>query len=92
MPSLFTHTLSTECFAESNEKPLYHITSGEVGTDAVTAEYNLRKLFQTAKAWNAYLLLDEADVFIAKRDSTSEMIRNGLVTGRLPTTGRRWAC
>ena len=36
--------------------------------------------FNRAKAWDAYLLLDEADVFLAARDQ-DDLARNGLVAG-----------
>ncbi|KAK8850897.1 P-loop containing nucleoside triphosphate hydrolase protein [Apiospora arundinis] len=72
-------TMTAECFTEQNRKPLYTITSGELGTDSVTTDNRLRDLFKLAKSWGAYLLLDEADVFLARR-SHSDLTRNGLVT------------
>ncbi|KAK6829774.1 hypothetical protein PG987_010358 [Apiospora arundinis] len=72
-------TMTAECFTEQNRKPLYTITSGELGTDTVTTDDKLRKLFKLARTWGAYLLLDEADVFLARRNH-SDLMRNGLVT------------
>ena len=73
--------ISEETLAESNRKPLYAITSGELGTDTERTDKTLRDIFNRAKSWGAYLLLDEADVFLAKRDR-ADLARNGLVTGK----------
>lgn len=70
-----------ETFAEQNQKPLYAITSGEFGTETAETDEKLRDVFDRAKSWGAYLLLDEADVFLAKRDR-ADLARNGLVTGK----------
>ncbi|KFZ20049.1 hypothetical protein V501_00327 [Pseudogymnoascus sp. VKM F-4519 (FW-2642)] len=50
------------------DKILYQNTLGELGTDVVQTDQSLRRIFTRAKTWNAILLLDEADVFLAKRD------------------------
>jgi hypothetical protein len=47
----------------------------------VEADNRLRMIFNRAKAWDAYLLLDEADVFLAARNQ-DDLARNGLVTGK----------
>jgi len=56
-------TLTAECIADLYEKPLYSITSGDIGTDPLTLEGRLQEIFDHAVRWNAVLLLDEADVF-----------------------------
>lgn len=74
-------TLTAEIVSEHRKKALYSITSGELGTDTVEADNRMRMIFSRAKAWDAYLLLDEADVFLAERDR-DDLARNGLVTGK----------
>jgi SpoVK/Ycf46/Vps4 family AAA+-type ATPase len=44
-----------------------------------TTERKLQSIFDMAKSWGAILLLDEADVFLAKRTS-DDMVRNGFVS------------
>lgn len=73
-------TLTAEVAAEYHRKPLYAITSGDIGTNGLNLDQVIRKIFDRAKAWGAYLLLDEADVFLAERTS-NDIQRNGLVTG-----------
>ncbi|PVH68761.1 P-loop containing nucleoside triphosphate hydrolase protein [Cadophora sp. DSE1049] len=72
-------TLTAESIAEEEHRPLYTITSGELGTDVVQTDIVLRRIFTRAKIWNSILLLDEADVFLAKRDST-DLERNAFVS------------
>jgi hypothetical protein len=71
-----------ESIAERTKKPLYAITSGELGTDVVQTDQILRRIFTRAKTWNAILLLDEADVFLAKRNGT-DLQRNAFVSSKL---------
>lgn len=42
--------------------------AGDNGTDPRKVEQNLEKHFTLAHKWGCVLLLDEADVFLAKRD------------------------
>ncbi|KAF2660315.1 P-loop containing nucleoside triphosphate hydrolase protein [Lophiostoma macrostomum CBS 122681] len=72
-------TLTAECIAEEMKLPLYAITSGELGTNVVNIDQQLRSLFARARSWRAILLLDEADVFLAKR-KTADLERNALVS------------
>jgi hypothetical protein len=48
-------------------------------TDAAKLEGQLSRIFKTASHWNAFLLLDEADVFLEQR-SPDNLTRNGLVS------------
>ena len=50
----------------------------EGSIDAAELEEQLDRIFQTAKAWDALLLLDEADVFLQERSRLS-LDRNRLV-------------
>lgn len=50
-----------------------------MGTDVTKAEKNLEQIFELAQTWKAVLLIDEADVFLAKRTGM-EMERNAFVS------------
>ena len=76
-------TLTAECVAESFEKPLYQITSGDIGTDPSQLEYKLDEIFEYTTNWGAILLLDEADVFLQERDYL-HLERNALVSSKYP--------
>ncbi|KAH0558875.1 hypothetical protein GP486_004494 [Trichoglossum hirsutum] len=54
-------------------------TAGDIGETASEVEENLEKNFQLAHKWGCVLLLDEADVFLQKRDK-ADMKRNSLVS------------
>jgi hypothetical protein len=71
-----------ESIAEHTQRPLYAITSGELGTDVVQTDRILRGIFNRAKIWNAILLLDEADVFLAKREGV-DLQRNAFVSSKV---------
>lgn len=43
-------------------------TAGDVGYEPEDVERNMGKHFKLANRWGCVLLLDEADVFLAKRD------------------------
>ncbi|KAK1723969.1 P-loop containing nucleoside triphosphate hydrolase protein [Colletotrichum acutatum] len=71
-------TLTAECVAESFKKPLYMVTAGDLGTNPDTLEAKLSTIFDHAVAWDALLLLDEADIFLQDRDYDN-LHRNALV-------------
>lgn len=73
--------LAAECVADLYERPLYSVTSGDVGVDPDTVEERLGEIFDHAVTWNAVLLLDEADVFLAERN-LENLERNALVSGK----------
>lgn len=72
-------TLTAESVAEQAHKPIYAVTSGELGTTVNEMEAALKAAFRIAKEWNAILLLDEADVFLSKR-STENLEKNAFVS------------
>lgn len=43
------------------------VAAGQIGVDHVRVEKYLRNVFKIASRWQAILLLDEADVFLAER-------------------------
>ncbi|KAL1862622.1 hypothetical protein Daus18300_008419 [Diaporthe australafricana] len=55
---------------------------GDVGYEPEDVERNMGKHFKLANRWGCVLLLDEADVFLAKRNKT-DVKRNGLVSSFL---------
>ncbi|KAM7215568.1 hypothetical protein V8F06_009035 [Rhypophila decipiens] len=71
--------LQYECIAEANNKPLFPITCGDLGTSPREVETRLQEAVQLAQLWNCVLLLDEADVFLAQR-SEHDIQRNALVS------------
>ncbi len=70
-------TLTSEIFAESEKRPLYSVQCSQLGTSATQLEASLLKIFARAQRWKAILLLDEADVYIAKRGN--DMNQNAIV-------------
>lgn len=71
-------TLTAETVAEMLQRPLYPVSIGELGTNADTLERRLRSILDIATAWNAVLLLDEADIFLEARDEHN-IERNAMV-------------
>lgn len=72
-------TLTAECVAEYQKRPLYAISCGDLGTDPERLEVKLKEVFNYAVAWKAILLLDEADIFLQER-SIDDVNRNALVS------------
>ncbi|KAJ7101290.1 P-loop containing nucleoside triphosphate hydrolase protein [Mycena belliarum] len=72
-------TLTAECIAEYSHRPLYVISSGDLGTSASELEEELTRSLDLAHTWKAVLLIDEADVFLEKR-SLTDVHRNALVS------------
>lgn len=61
------------------QKPLYPLTCGDLGSTAEEVEKNLKKHFNLASKWDCVMLLDEADVFLARRRS-EDLHRNSIVS------------
>lgn len=76
-------TSTAECIADYTQRPLFPITCGDIGDTAAAVEVNLGKNFQLAHKWGCVLLLDEADVFMARRNG-ADIQRNSLVSGMNP--------
>lgn len=55
------------------------VSAGELGTDSSKLEFELQKILDIAHSWGAVLLLDEADVFLEKRE-VHDIHRNALVS------------
>jgi hypothetical protein len=71
-------TSTAECVADDTRRPLYPITCGDIGETASEVEANLQYNFQLAHKWGCVLLLDEADIFLARRTRTD--LRHNAVT------------
>ncbi|KAK4204943.1 hypothetical protein QBC40DRAFT_75026 [Triangularia verruculosa] len=72
-------TSTAECVAAELGRPLLPITCGDIGTTAKEAERSLESFCGLAQKWRCVLLLDEADVFLAKREK-GDIHRNSLVS------------
>jgi hypothetical protein len=72
-------TLTAEGISELLRCPLYMVSAGELGTDPGKLELELQKILDIAHSWGAVLLLDEADVFLEKRE-VHDIHRNALVS------------
>lgn len=79
-------TSTAESVASYTGRPLFPITCGGIGQTAFDVEKNLEAMFLLARKWGCVLLLDEADVFLAKREKGGNNIdRNALVSVFLRT-------
>lgn len=72
-------TLTAEGISELLKCPLYMVSAGELGTDPGRLEHQLQQILDIAHSWGAVLLLDEADVFLEKRE-VHDIHRNALVS------------
>ncbi|KAJ7837734.1 P-loop containing nucleoside triphosphate hydrolase protein [Mycena leptocephala] len=59
-------TLTAEAVAEHLKRPLYIVGTSELSTKALELEAKLRSILNLATAWDAVLLIDEADVCCAR--------------------------
>ena len=60
-------TLTAEVFAEATERPLLSVQAAQLGVNPDTIEKQFNRILMLGSRWNAVVLLDEADVYIAKR-------------------------
>ena len=72
-------TLTAEAVAEVTKRPLYMISSGELGAKSSDVHEKLKNVLELAELWDAVLLLDEADVFLAERNDT-DLSRNAITS------------
>jgi SpoVK/Ycf46/Vps4 family AAA+-type ATPase len=72
-------TMTAEAIAEVTERPLYVISSGELGEKPEYIHKRLSQVMELAELWRAVVLLDEADVFLSKRSDT-DLTRNAIVS------------
>ncbi|KAK4040164.1 hypothetical protein C8A01DRAFT_35852 [Parachaetomium inaequale] len=72
-------TLTAESIAETQERPLYRVTCGDIGIEPTDVERYLESVFTIGKAWGCVVLLDEADVFLEER-TVSDQKQNAIVS------------
>ena len=61
-------TLTAEVYAEIIGRPLYRVHSGQLGLNVTQMEQELKETLTRAQRWGAVMLIDEADVYIKRRD------------------------
>lgn len=66
-------TLTAEVYAEIIGRPLYRVHSGQLGLNVAEMEKNLKDVLIRAQRWGAVMLIDEADVYIKRRDDNLTM-------------------
>ncbi|MCJ1472578.1 hypothetical protein MMC13_001227 [Lambiella insularis] len=70
---------TVESIASHTHRPLFPITCGDLGETANEVDSKLKSTFQLAHKWGCILLLDEADVYLQRRNKT-DMQRNSIVS------------
>lgn len=61
-------TLTAEVYSEIIQRPLYRVHSGQLGLNVAEMELALKDTLTRAQRWGAVMLIDEADVYIKRRD------------------------
>ncbi|KAI0006576.1 P-loop containing nucleoside triphosphate hydrolase protein [Xylariaceae sp. FL0662B] len=72
-------TSTAETIAEATKRPLLPVTCGDIGETAADVERNLEQIFTNSHRWGCVLLLDEAEVFLTKRN-LQDLTRNAMVS------------
>ncbi|KAF2396114.1 ATPase [Trichodelitschia bisporula] len=72
-------TLMAEAVADRTRRPLFYLQAEDLGIVAAELGPKIKKVFELATDWDAVILLDEADVFMAER-SPNDIVRNELVS------------
>ena len=70
-------TLTAEVYAEIIRRPLYRVHSGQLGLNVAAMETALKEALLRAQRWGAVMLIDEADVYIKRRQD--DMTMNAVV-------------
>ena len=66
-------TLTAEVYSEIIKRPLYRIHSGQLGLNVAAMETALKDVLTRAQRWGSVMLIDEADVYIKRRDDNITM-------------------
>ncbi|WP_040294973.1 AAA family ATPase [Beggiatoa alba] len=61
-------TLTAEVYSEIIKRPLYRVHSGQLGLNVAEMETALKNTLMRAQRWGAVMLIDEADVYIKRRN------------------------
>jgi hypothetical protein len=75
-------TSTAEAIGAYTGRPLYTITSGDLGSDPQFIDKRLKEHTARAEKWGCIMVLDEADVLVEKREA-SDRIHNTIVTGKI---------
>ena len=78
-------TFTAESIADNIRRPLYVLNAGELGVTPEDVETHLNNALMLATAWNAIILIDEADVFLEQR-TVQDLTRNCLVSRKSQRT------
>jgi hypothetical protein len=70
-------TLTAEVYSEIIRRPLYRVHSGQLGLNVAAMENALKAALMRAQRWGAVMLIDEADVYIKRRND--DMTMNAVV-------------
>ncbi|MBE7376542.1 AAA family ATPase [Pseudomonas lopnurensis] len=70
-------TLTAEVYSEIIRRPLYRVHSGQLGLSVAEMETTLKATLTRAQRWGAVMLIDEADVYIKRRDDN--IVANAVV-------------
>ncbi|MEJ2409194.1 MAG: ATP-binding protein [Novosphingobium sp.] len=70
-------TLTAEVYSEIIRRPLYRVHSGQLGLNVTQMEAALKDVLTRAQRWGAVMLIDEADVYIKRRED--DMTMNAVV-------------
>lgn len=65
--------------AEYVQRPLYMVSSGDLGVTSGDLDHKLTQIMDMTSTWRAVLLIDEADVFLERR-SLHDLHRNAMVS------------
>ena len=76
-------TLSTEVYAEILERPLYRISTGQLGVNPNDIETKLNSVLRRAKILDLIVLIDECETFVRSRGI--DLQQNAIVTTFLRT-------
>ena len=74
-------TLTAEVYSEIIKRPLYRVHSGQLGLNVADMEKVLKDTLIRAQRWGAVMLIDEADVYIKRRNDN--LASNAVVGGFL---------
>lgn len=72
-------TATAEAVAADMNRPLLAMSYADLGEKPDEIETRLKEIFRYGRRWDCVLLLDEADVFLMKRDSVNTA-RNAIVS------------
>ena len=70
----------TECVANYHRCPLIKLTARDLASEAQVIDETLRRYFKLASSWGAILLLDEADILLARR-GRSDPVGSSVIAG-----------